>query len=620
MKDIEERLKQLPDQPGVYIMKDINDNIIYVGKAKSLRKRIRQYFSSYGNSNVKVKTMVSNINDFEYIIVENEIESLILESNLIKDNHPKYNIVLRDDKQYPYIKITINERFPRVLKTRLILNDGAKYFGPYPAASAVNEAIDIFERLFKLRTCSLNLEKNNVRYRPCLNYFIGKCLAPCHENVDEDKYNDIINEITEFLSGKSKNIIHILEENMNMESKKLNFEVAANFRDGIKALEILNEKQIISNTDFSENRDVIGVARGIEQILVQIFFIRAGKIIGREHYIIKDYLNNDIESILNAFIKQFYSGVAFIPREIVVESEPYDKDVLESYLSDKRSGKVSIISPKRGDKKDLVIMAKKNALDMISKYEDNYSEKIKKNTYALKEIQNLLGLEVFPKRIESYDISNISGVQSVASMVVFEDGIAKKSDYRKFKIQSVVGPDDYASMKEVLNRRFIRGIDEKNKNIISSFSNFPDLIMLDGGKGQVNIVLEILLNLGVNIPVCGLVKDEFHTTRGIIYNNREFNLKINSNGYRMIYKIQEEVHRFAINYHRLLRSKNLFKSELDLIDNIGKKRKEYLMQHFKSLDKIKNAELDELLEVKGINSKAANSIYLYFHGGEHGRN
>ena len=615
MKDLETRLKQLPDKPGVYIMKDELDNIIYVGKAKSLKKRVRQYFGSYGNSTMKVKSMVSNIDDFEYIIVENEIESLILESNLIKDNNPKYNILLRDDKQYPYIKIT-NEKYPRVMKTRRILKDKAKYFGPYPAITAVNDSIEVFHKLYPIRTCSLNLDKNTGKYRPCLNYFIKRCLAPCKGDVKEEEYGVMIDDISKFLSGKSDKIIKELDIKMKESSKELKFEDAARYRDDIKSLELLTEKQLITKTDLNENQDVIAMAKGIDEVLIQIFFVRAGKIIGREHYFMKDHYNASIEEILSSFIKQFYSGVAFIPKELIIESEMEDTTLLEEWLSEKKGQKVSIVVPKIGEKRELIRMVKNNAIDMLNKYGDKYARRMESNKLALEEIQKKINLPTFPTRIEAYDISNISGVESVGSMVVFENGDAKKSDYRKFKIKTVKGANDYASMKEVLLRRFTRGKEEQKNKKDSAFSRFPDLIMMDGGKGQVNIAKEVLDTLGLNIFVCGLVKDEFHTTRGIIYENKEFELDLNSRGYKLIYKIQEEAHRFAINYHRSLRTKSMFKSELDDIEQIGPKRKRDLMQHFKSIEKIKNATKEELLEVESMNNKSVDKIYEHFHGGK----
>lgn len=613
MLNIRERLDQLPDKPGVYIMKNELDEIIYVGKAKSLRKRVRQYFGSYGKSSKKVASMVSKIHDFEYIIVENEVESLVLESNLIKDNLPKYNILLRDDKQYPYIKVKVNERFPRVMKTRRILKDGAKYFGPYPDVFAVNESIETFERLYPLRTCNLNLENvEEKNYRPCLNYYIGKCIGPCIGNVKDEDYNVMVDEVLSFLSSSDNKLIDKLHEKMMDYSRNLDYENAADIRDRIKNLEYLKERQLMSDPEARDDKDIIALAKGIDEVLIQIFFFRNGKIIGREHYMIRDYYNDSYEEIFSSFLKQFYIGASYIPKEIIIEEKPMDIEVLEDWLTEKRGNKVSITVPIKGDKKELIRMVKRNALDMIEKYGDKYKKRAESNKLALEEIKDLIGLNERPRRIEAYDISNISGVESVGSMVVFEDGDAKKSDYRKFRIKSVIGPDDYSSLKEVIERRFRRGVEEKKEDKNSSFSNFPDLIMMDGGKGQVNAAKEILDKLNLNLEICGLVKDDFHRTRGIIYNNEEFNVDLNSRAYKMIYKIQEEAHRFAINYHRNLRSKTMFKSELDDIKLIGPKRKENLLKHFKSIDKIKKASINELMEVESMNEKSAESLYEHF--------
>lgn len=619
MLDLRERLDKLPDKPGVYIMKNELDEIIYVGKAKSLRKRVRQYFGSYGKSSKKVASMVSKIHDFEYIIVENEVESLVLESNLIKDNLPKYNILLRDDKQYPYIKVKVNERFPRVMKTRRILKDGAKYFGPYPDVFAVNESIETFERIYPLRTCNLNLENvEEKNYRPCLNYYIGKCIGPCIGNVKDEEYKVMVDEVLNFLSSSDNKLIDKLHEKMMDYSRNLDYENAADIRDRIKNLEYLKERQLISDPEAHDDKDIIALAKGIDEVLIQIFFFRNGKIIGREHYMIRDYYNDSYEEIFSSFLKQFYIGASYIPKEIIIEEKPMDIKVLEDWLTEKRGNKVIISVPIKGDKKELIRMVKRNALDMIEKYGDKYKKRAESNKLALEEIKDLIGLSEIPRRIEAYDISNISGVESVGSMVVFEDGDAKKSDYRKFRIKSVIGPDDYSSLKEVIERRFKRGVEEKKEDINSSFSNFPDLIMMDGGKGQVNAAKEILEKLNLNLEICGLVKDDFHRTRGIIYNNEEFNVDLNSRAYKMIYKIQEEAHRFAINYHRNLRAKTMFKSELDDIKLIGPKRKENLLRHFKSIDKIKNASVEELMEVESMNEKSAESLYRHFRGVNNG--
>ncbi|MGF0095455.1 excinuclease ABC subunit UvrC [Peptoniphilus sp. SGI.035] len=613
MIDLRERLDKLPDKPGVYIMKNELDEIIYVGKAKSLRKRVRQYFGSYGKSSKKVASMVSKIHDFEYIIVENEVESLVLESNLIKDNLPKYNILLRDDKQYPYIKVMLNERFPRVIKTRRILKDGAKYFGPYPDVFAVNGSIETFERIYPLRTCNLNLENVEEKsYRPCLNYYIGKCLGPCIGNVKDEDYNIMVDEVLSFLSSANNKLLDKLHEKMMDYSRNLDYENAADIRDRIKNLEYLKERQLISDPEARDDKDIIALAKGIDEVLIQIFFFRKGKIIGREHYMIRDYYNDSYDEIFSSFLKQFYIGASYIPKEIIIEDKPMDAKVLEDWLSERRGNKVTITVPIKGDKKELIKMVKRNALDMIEKYGGKYKKRAESNKLALEEIKNLIGLSDTPRRIEAYDISNISGVESVGSMVVFEAGDSKKSDYRKFRIKNVIGPDDYSSLKEVIERRFTRGVEEKKRDKNTSFSNFPDLIMMDGGKGQVNAAKEILDKLNLNIEICGLVKDDFHRTRGIIYNNKEYNVDLNSRAYKMIYKIQEEAHRFAINYHRNLRSKAMFKSELDDIKMIGPKRKENLLKHFKSIDKIKNASVEELLEVESMNEKSANSLYEHF--------
>ena len=617
MFNIEEELKKLPDRPGVYIMRNKNDEIIYVGKAISLKKRVRQYFGSKKNNPPKVNAMISHIYEFEYIIVDNEVEALVLEQNLIKKNRPKYNILLRDDKQYPYIKVTLNEKYPRVLKTRLILKDGAKYFGPYPSATAVNDAIDIIRRLYPIRTCKLNLDKDLSRFKPCLNYFIGKCNAPCLGNVDEKEYMKMIDEILLFLNNKNDKLIDIMENKMKQAAEDLDFESAARYRDQVNSLRTLQEKQKIVNTNFKD-QDIIAMARGIEEVCIQIFFVRGGKIVGREHFLMEDIYNEDRKEILSSFVKQFYIGSAYIPKEILLEDEIEDVEIISKWLEDRKGSKGSIVSPKRGEKLKLIEMVGDNAKDMLNQYGDKLLKKYRENIKALEDIQYALQLEDLPNRIEAYDISNINGVESVGSMVVFEKGEAKKSDYRRFKIRSINTPNDYGSMEEVLRRRFIRGIEEKellkNSDIEKKgFSNFPDLIMIDGGKGQVNIVLDVLQDLGVDIPVCGLVKDDFHKTRGVIYNNNEYRLDKDSLGFKLIYKIQEEAHRFAISYHRSLRSKNMFKSELDDIKGIGEKRKLSLMKNFGSIEKIKNSTVEELANVEGMNIKAAKDLYHHFH-------
>ena len=617
MFNLDEELEKLPAKPGVYIMKDKDDEIIYVGKAISLKNRVRQYFQKSNNQGSKVRAMVSHIEEFEYIIVKNEVEALILESNLIKKHKPKYNILLRDDKQYPYIKVCLNEEFPRVMKTRRVLKDGAKYFGPYPNATAVNNAIDIIHDIYPVRTCKLNRNKKNRR--PCLRYQIGKCMGVCIGEADEEEYMKMIKEIMRFLSGQDDFLIELIEKRMKEASEKLEFEKASVYRDQLNSLLVLQEKQNIVS-DTSIDQDVIAMARGVEEVCIQIFFIRSGKILGREHFLLEDTFGTSRGEVLSSFIKQFYIGTAYVPKEIILETEIEDIYTVSKWLESKRASKVNITVPKRGDKVRLVEMVSKNAKDMLNKYGDRFLRKHRRNLKALEEIQVILGLKDKIKRIEAYDISNISGVHSVGSMVVFENGEAKRSDYRRFKIKSRTTPDDYGSMKEVLERRFTRGLREQ-RNVeedlkMKGFSNFPDLIMMDGGKGQVNIAIGVLNKLGIDIPVCGLVKDDFHTTRGIIYNNVEYNMDLDSLGFKMVYKIQEEAHRFAINYHKSLRSKDMFKSELDYIKGIGQKRKIALLKHFKSIEKIKEASVEELNKVDIMNSRVSQNLYDHFRKGE----
>lgn len=616
MFNIEEELKKLPDEPGVYIMKDKHGEIIYVGKAISLKNRVRQYFQSSRNNTPKVNALVSHIDEFEYIMVDNEVEALILESNLIKKHKPKYNILLRDDKQYPYIKVTTNEKYPRVIKVRKVLKDGGKYFGPYPSVYAVNDTLDIIRNLYPIRTCNRDLSKGLRKQRPCLNYYIERCLGPCQGNVDEKMYMEMIDEIIMFLNGREDGLIEKIEGKMEKASEELDFENAAKYRDQVNSLNIVLEKQKMVSTQIID-QDVIGMARGVEQVCVQVFFIRAGKIVGREHFIVSDTFNEERKEILSSFVKQFYLGTAYVPKEIFIEEEIDDIKTISTWLSEKRGSKVSLRIPKRGDKSHLMDMVRKNAIDMMNQYGDRFLRQKEKDYNSLEQIRKALGLEEIPNRIEAYDISNISGVNSVGSMVVFEKGKPKKSDYRRFKIQSVATPDDYKSMEEIIERRFRRGLKEKemikdNKVEVKGFSAFPDLIMIDGGKGQVNIALEVLDKLNLFIPVCGLVKDDFHNTRGIIYNNKEINLDENSVGFRLIYRIQEEAHRFAISYHRSLRSKNMFRSELDDIRGIGDKRKKELLKHFGSIDNIKNADIEELVKVKSMNKRVSQELYQHF--------
>ncbi len=609
MFNIQEELKKVPDNPGVYHMKNKFGEVIYVGKAKNLKKRVRQYFQS-NNHTPKIQAMIKNISEFEYIITDNEVEVLILEANFIKKYRPKYNTLLRDDKQYPYIKISVQEKYPRIYKVRQVKRDGAKYFGPYPSAYAVNEIIDIICSLYKLRKCSLKLDGTKKNQRPCLNYHINRCTAPCMGNVDVKEYKEETNKAINFLSGKEEDIIKSLKEKMLKASKDMDYEIAAKYRDQINAIELIKEKQKIVSANSSIDQDVIGSALGIEEACIQIFFIRNGKIMGREHFLLTNIENETREEIISSFLSQFYTGTVYIPKEIYIETQIEEMEVFERLMSEKRGNKVSLKVPTKGDKSSLVKMIKKNALEILEKG----SQRIKKNLHesmnAVEEIKNLLQLNELPARIEAYDISNIQGVESVGSMVVFENGIPSKSNYRRFKIKTVTGPNDYKSMEEVLERRINRGLDINQD--MKGFNKMPDLILIDGGKGQTNIAEAVMRNYGLNIPVCGMIKDDKHTTRGLIYKNKEIELKKTDIVYRLVYRIQEEAHRFAIDYHRNLRDKTLFKSELDNIENIGEKRKLNLLREFGSVENIKSKDVEQLSEVQGMNKKAAESIVNYF--------
>ena len=619
MFDIKEQLKILPDKPGVYLMKDRENNIIYVGKAISLRNRVRQYFQSSRNQSPKVRAMVENIDSFEYIITDSELEALILECNLIKENKPKYNILLRDDKTYPYLKVTLNEDYPRVIKTRRFIKDGGEYFGPFTNVTALNETLNVIHQVFPIRTCKRNIAKSIQRKeRPCLNYYIKKCLGPCTGNVDKEEYMELIEEISLFLRGRKDELIIKIEDKMKKAAKGLNYEKAAMYRDQLAALNTIIERQkIVSTNDIDQ--DIIAVANGENESWVQVFFVREGKIIQRQHFKLSTDKDESIGEILSSFVKQYYNNMTFIPKEILLEIELEDMDLIGDWLSAKRGNKVHIRVPKRGEKKKLVDMVKKNAVFMMEEAREIERRKKEAKEKLMEDLQNLLDLDMPPYRIEAFDISNIQGVESVGSMVVFEDAKAKKKDYRRFKIKTVQGANDYASIEEIILRRFKRGLEE-TKDIIDGsivmeegrFSVFPDLIMIDGGLGQITSVEKSLAELNLDIPVCGMVKDDRHRTRGLIYKNKELNIEKNSNLMRFIANIQEEAHRFAINYHRSLRREKSFTSVLTEIPGIGEKRRISLMQHFKDINKIKNASVEELMKVEGLNRKLAENIYEYF--------
>lgn len=600
MFDIQEHLKKLPSEPGVYLMKDKYDHIIYVGKAISLKNRVRQYFQSSKNHTSKVKSMVKNIYKFEYIITDSELEALILECNLIKRYRPKYNVVLRDDKTYPYIKVTTNEDYPRILKVRRVLKDKAKYFGPYTNITAVNDTLELISSTYPIRSCKIDIDKAiKNKTRPCLNLHINKCLGPCTGNVSKEEYGKMIEEIIMCLSGKEEKLMELLKEKMNESSMNFRFEEAAVYRDKIKSLEEMIQKQKIDATVSDLNQDVVAMARAHNEACVQVFFIRNGKIVGREHFILEGVMDSPRASILSSFVKQFYNEQEYIPKELIIEDEIEDSSILEEWLSSKKGQKVTIRVPQKGEKKSLVEMVRKNAVEYLEKFSDMNKRKYEKSIGALEELKQILNLEKLPIRIEAYDISNIQGVDSIGSMVVYTNAKKDKKEYRRYKIKIVIGPNDYDSMAEIVDRRLKHG-------------NLPDLILLDGGKGQVSAVKKVLELNDVDIPLWGMYKDDKHRTKGLICKEKEIELDKTTNLYRFIASIQEEVHNYAITYHRSLRNKALTKSILDDIQGIGEKRKKSLLNHFKDVEAIKKATMEELLEVDGMNKSIADNVYNFF--------
>ena len=621
MFDFEYHLKNLPSKPGVYLMKNSLGEVIYVGKAKILKNRVKSYFQNSKNHSEKVRVMVKHIAEFEYIVTDSEMEALILECNLIKKYSPRYNILLKDDKFYPFIKITVNDDFPRVFVTRNYSKDGSKYFGPYTNGTAVYETINLINKIFPLRTCKLLIKEWGEPVRPCLNYHIKKCFGPCGGYINKEEYGKMIKDVIDILSGKDTTVLKVLQSEMEEASVNLEFEKAADLRDKIIAIKTIVEKQKIFKT-MEGDEDFINIYRDEKDSCVQVFFSRDGKILGREHFIFENTAEDSIEEILEEFITSFYGGTAKVPRTIYVPAIS-NVELVEEYLTIKRGAKVWIKVPQKGQKREMLEMVKNNAQITLEKFKDKYLIDKEINKIALEELQELLDLEIWPSRIEAYDISNIQGVDSVGSMIVFEEGRSKNSDYRRFRIKTVKGANDYDSMREILTRRFSHGLEEvkaiqesKLQFSAGKFSNFPDLIMMDGGKGQINIALEVLRDLNINIPVCGLVKDDKHATRGIIYNNEELIINRSSNLMQLIRRIQDEVHRFAITYHRSLRDKNTLHSVLDDIPNVGEKRRRALLMKFGSVDNIKSATLEQLLETPSINNKAAESIYQYFNGNE----
>ena len=616
--NIEEELKKLPSQPGVYIMHDRRDEIIYVGKAISLKNRVRQYFQSSRNKTAKIEQMVSRIVRFEYIITDSELEALVLECNLIKEHRPRYNTMLKDDKTYPYIKVTMYEEFPRVLFSRDMKKDKSRYFGPYTSAGAVKDTIELIHKLYQIRTCNRNLPRDIGKERPCLNYHIKQCQAPCQGYISQEDYGKSIGLVLDFLGGKYAPVIAMLEEKMQAASDEMDFEKAIEYRDLLSSVKQIAQKQKITDSGM-EDRDIIAMAKDEKDAVVQVFFVREGKLIGREHFHVNVATAEDNGQILTSFVKQFYSGTPFIPREIWVQTQLEEEEVIGEWLSAKRGQKVKLIIPKKGQKERLVELAERNAALVLSQDKEKIKREELRTVGAMNEVGSLLGLTGV-KRIEAFDISNISGFESVGSMIVYENGRPKRNDYRKFKIKWVKGANDYASMNEVLTRRFSHGLQEaeslREKGVeeeLGSFTRFPDLIMMDGGKGQVNIALEVMEQLGLAIPVCGMVKDDNHRTRGLYYNNVEIPIDRHSEGFKLITRIQDEAHRFAIEYHRSLRSKGQVKSILDDIPNIGPGRRKALMRRFKGLEAVKEATLEELEATEGMNSRSAKSVYEFFH-------
>lgn len=616
---IKEELKKLPSKPGVYLMKDGDGIIIYVGKAINLRNRVRQYFQSSANHTPKTLRLVSQIKEFEYIVTDSEIEALILECNLIKRHHPKYNVLLKDDKTYPYIKVTIQEDYPRIFLTRKVYKDKAKYFGPYTDVGAVRETLDLIHKIWRIRTCALQFPRDMKKNRPCLNYYIGQCDAPCQGGVSIEEYNKMVKEAIEFLNGKYEGVIQSVQNKMNESAEQMEFEKAAAYRDQIHSIKRMAQKQKMMDTG-TQDQDVIAFALNKKEALVQVFFIRGGKLLGREQFVIEGIEETSGEHIMTSFIKQFYSGTPFIPKEIILQVEIEEHQTIEKWLSQKKGQKVMIQVPQKGKKAKLIHLALKNAELSLSQFGEKLKKEEKRTKGAVGEVAEALGIERDIKRIEAYDISNIYGYQSVGAMVVYEDGKPKRNDYRKFKIKTVYGANDYGSMEEVLSRRLRHALEEKEELeqkgfdlSLGKFSSLPDLMLIDGGKGQVSVVEKVLRQYKIEIPVCGMVKDDKHRTRGLLYHNQEIHFPTNSQGFHLITRIQDEVHRFAIEYHRKIREKDQVQSVLDSIPNIGKKRKMVLLQHFGSVEKIKQASIEELLKVEEINRRAAQSIYHFFH-------
>ena len=619
MFNVEEELKKLPRKPGVYIMRDDKDVILYVGKAINLHNRVRSYFRENIGRGPAIDQMVSLIARFEYIVTDSELEALVLENNLIKENSPKYNTLLKDDKTYPYIKVTVGEDYPRILFSRTMKKDKSRYFGPYTSAAAVKDTIELLNKLYQLRTCNRVLPRDIGIERPCLNYHIKQCLAPCQGYVSKEEYRQQVAGALEFLNGNYSPILKDLEEKMKKAAEAMEFEDAARYRDLLSSVRQVSQKQKITE-GVGEDKDILALYQDETEAVVQVFFVRDGKLIGREHYYMTHVPENNKPAILQDFVKQFYAGTPFIPRELMLQYEIEDAELIEKWLSERKGSRVYLKVPKIGSKEKLVELAAQNAKLVLSQDREKLKREEGRTIGAVKEISDLLQLPLTgTARMEAYDISNINGFENVGSMVVYEKGKPKRSDYRKFKIKSVSGPDDYACMREVLTRRFRHGMEESKEleeqemdQEYGSFTKFPDLILMDGGRGQVNIALSVLEELGIDIPVCGMVKDDNHRTRGLYYHNIELPIDTHSEGFKLITRIQDEAHRFAIEYHRSLRSKTQVRSVLDDIPGVGPARRKALMRHFKSLEEIRQATVEELMEITEMNERTAQEIVAFF--------
>lgn len=618
--NLEEELKKLPEQPGVYLMHDASDEIIYVGKAINLKNRVRQYFQTVRNRSPKIEKMITLIRYFEYIITDSELEALVLENNLIKEYAPKYNTMLTDDKTYPFIKVTVSEPYPRLLLTRQMKRDGAKYFGPFTSAGAVRDTIDLLQKLYHIRQCNKKLPKEQGIGRPCLYYQMKQCPAPCQNYISEEAYRESVQGVLDFLNGNTKQVVQKLEEKMRQAAEEFEYEQAAEYRDLIESIRHITGKQRITNPNSTTiDRDVVAMAVENGEAVVSIFFIRDGKLLGREHFHMTGVEEEQPSETMTAFVKQYYAGTPYVPKELLLESEVEERELLEHWLSQKKEQRVHILIPQKGEKHKLIELAKENAKLVLHQDLEKLQREEARTIGAAQEIADLIGIEK-AQRIEAYDISNISGVNTVASMVVFEQGKAKRSDYRKFRLRTISGPDDYRSMEETLTRRFRHGQEEQRQmredgmaEELGSFNRFPDVIMMDGGRGQVNVALQVLEKLHLNIPVCGMVKDDNHRTRGLYYQNQEILFPPKNEAFDLITRIQDEAHRFAIEYHKLLRGKQQVKSVLDDIPGIGPTRRKALLQSMKTIEVIRNASVEELMKIPGMNQPSAQAVYLHFH-------